>query len=494
MKVYIILAILFAMLIGTGFAQNATTGDVNAFKQALEKDGFTVQKGGLGYFDVIKLHDLGVIPSAYAANPTTKYLTYFVPPAPGHKVPELFTKIARTFGVSSNLSSFWNLGPDEAIVFVGRTPPECRYISYDHYIVDRTYGNETRWLFANLADTVNNLVINTEGTPNGLAGNPFNQTTVVVTTADRGINQRIRAAALSAGYPSSIFNTQVLPSAMLNMGLENNSDTFAIILRPALFKDKQAGDDYINNTPATVFRITPNESAKLDPYNYPDLRVRGTGKTEFDLMDDLEELRSAILNKYSGLNATELPVSQVVPVGSDGIQRGIDAIIPDNDACYLWTVNQTVSSPTPPFPNLSLYYPFVRDSAVTLGNDTNEFIIVYGVNHVATGKATYSNFVPYGADAWNGVGAVTDQDFNGTAEEYLPDNPNAKYLYVYKIARNCNGDPHCFEVPYGVGAYGIDLDQPLFIFWRSYLEESTKTGPSYSEIVYDKAIKFDPKK
>jgi hypothetical protein len=59
MKVYIILAILLATLIGTSLAQNATTGDVNAFKQALEKDGFIVQKGGLGFFDAIKLHDLG---------------------------------------------------------------------------------------------------------------------------------------------------------------------------------------------------------------------------------------------------------------------------------------------------------------------------------------------------------------------------------------------------------------------------------------------------
>jgi hypothetical protein len=91
-----------------------------------------------------------------------------------------------------------------AVVFVGRTPPECRYFSYDHYIVDRTYGNETRWVFANLADTVNNLVINTEGTPNGLAGSPFNQTTVIVATADRGIDQRIRAAALSAGYSGGV--------------------------------------------------------------------------------------------------------------------------------------------------------------------------------------------------------------------------------------------------------------------------------------------------
>jgi hypothetical protein len=494
MKIYIIFAILFAMLIGTGLAQNATSSDVNAFKLALEKDGFTVQQGSIGFFDTIKLYNLGILPSAYGNNPSTRYLSYFVPPAPGQKVPDMFAKIAAAIGMHLNSTAFWNLRPNEAIVFVGRTPPDCRYFSYDHFLMSRTYGNDTRWIFANIADTVNNLDINTEGTPDGLPGNPFNQTTIIITTADRGIDQRVRAAALSAGYPKGIFNTQVLPSKMLNMGLENNSDTFFDVIRPALYEDKQGGNDYLNNTPAIILRITPNESTKLDPYNYPELRVRGTGKTEFDLTADLAELREAILKKYSGLNVTELPTSIWVPTGSDGIQRGVDAIGPDNDACYLWTSNRTINSVTPPFPNLSRYCDFAPHPEITLGNDPNEFIIVYGVNHVATGKATYSSFTIYGGDGWNGAGAVTDQDFNGTAEAYLPDDSNAKYLYVYKIARNCNGDPHCFEVPTGPGAYGIGLDQPLFIAWRSYLEKATKTGPSYSEIVYDRAIKFGPKK
>lgn len=142
----------------------------------------------------------------------------------------------------------------------------------------------------------------------------------------------------------------------------------------------------------------------------------------------------------------------------------------------------------------STIYPFLQDPKITLGNDTDEFIIVYGVNHAATGKATYSNFAIYGAAGWNGVRAITDADFSGSAEEYLPDNPNAKYLYVYKLARNCSeDDQYCYEVPYGVGAYGIELDQPLFVAWRAYMENTTKTGPAYSEIVYDQAIKFDPK-
>jgi hypothetical protein len=492
MKSCIMFGFLFAILIGIGLAQNAETGDVKAFQQALEKGGFTIQEGKLHYLDFIKLYDKGVIPSAYGNNPATKYVAYFIPPSPGHKVGGKVAEIAKGLGINANLTSLSNLRPDEAIVFVGRTPPECRYFSYDYGLMDRTYGSDTRWVFTNVVDPINNLIIKTEGTPDGAPGNPYNQTTIVITTADKGIDRRIRAAAQSAGYSDNITNTQVLPSSMLNMGLENDSDTFLIAIRPSLFTKKQAGNDYINNTPATIFRLTPNKSTKLDPYSYPELMVRGTGKTEFDLMDDLEELRISILNKYNGSNATELPTSIWVPVGSDSIQRGVNADGPTNDACYLWSANQTISSPTPSFPNYSLYYDFSRNPPITLGSDTNEFMIVYGINHVATGKATYSNFAVNGADVWNGVGMVHDPELNGTAAEYLPDNPNAKYLYVYKVARNCDGNPHCYEVPYGPGAYGIRLDQPLFISWRLYMENATKIGPSYSEIVYDRAIKFDP--
>ncbi len=147
-------------------------------------------------------------------------------------------------------------------------------------------------------------MINTEGTTDGSGGNPFNQTTVIVTTADKGIDQRIRAAARAPGYRKGIMNTQVLPQAILNMGLENTSDTFAVILRPA-YKDPQAGDDYLNNPPSVIFRVTPREircgSGRLSGIR----GARGTGKTEYDLTDDLDELKMAVLNKYRGLYATE---------------------------------------------------------------------------------------------------------------------------------------------------------------------------------------------
>ena len=87
MRIFILLLVLFTIFIGTGLAVNVDIGDVEKFKQSLEEDGFTVQEGTIGFLDLIKLYDRGVLPCAYGNNPSTKYLTYFVPSAPGHKIP-----------------------------------------------------------------------------------------------------------------------------------------------------------------------------------------------------------------------------------------------------------------------------------------------------------------------------------------------------------------------------------------------------------------------
>ena len=143
MKIHILFLVLCIMLIGTGIAQSTTTGDVKAFKQALEKDGFTLREGGLGYFDFMKLYNMGILPSAYGNNPSTQYLVYLVPPASG-KVTGMIADIIKALGVSANVTPFPNLRPDEALVFVGKTPPECRYFSLDYFLMERTYVNETR--------------------------------------------------------------------------------------------------------------------------------------------------------------------------------------------------------------------------------------------------------------------------------------------------------------------------------------------------------------
>jgi len=450
-------------------AKDIAGGNISAFRALLENDGFMVQEGNLSFFDVIGFYNKGFTKSCFGNNPATPYVAFWLPPGPGQTGRSVLKS-------PKGLAVDWHLGPDEAVVYIGRTPPECSYFSYRSYVFDKFYPYEGEYkrVFGDLGDALNQKTIKTGGTPDGSEGNPFNQTTLIVSTADRGIAERIIEAAESAGYPSSITNIDVIPSSILNMGLDNSSDTFAFIIRLNFFLDPLAGNAFVNHPPGTVLRITPKEPAKPDLYTVPQLRVRGTGNaSELNLMPALNELRAAILAKYGNSSATETGphIWLYTPAqGYDGIQRGANVLGPNRDAFYL------------------------NSTTFTLGNDPDEFLIVYGVNHATTGKAIYSNFALYGADILNGVGCVNSENLSGTAEEYLPGNPEAKYLYVWKVARNCSDDPYCLEIPWGVKAYGIELDQPAFVGFRGYLEQNRTVGSSYDEILYDRVIKFSPRK
>ena len=466
----VLVIVMFGMAVpcGSAYQQLPTAvGDADLFVTALEQDGFAVQEGKLQMFPIIDLYNMGLAPSCFGNNPSTPYAVFFVPPPPGQAAVSDDPRDAATLDGKTLVN--YRLGPDEAIVMVGRTPPACSYFSYRSYVYSQFFPTTgaRRIVFASLGDPLNQMTIKTSGTPDGQEGSPFNQTTVIVVTADQGIDQRVRAAAQAAGFPISVINTDVIPSSLVNMGLEENADKFLILLRLAFFQDRQAGAAFMSSIPVKLFRLTPTNTTTLDPYEVPALRVRGTGDTsEFDLLGALEELRQAILAKHGAANATELATSVWLYEGFDAIQRGINVIGENRDTSYL------------------------RSEDFTLAADPDEFLIVYGVNHAATGKATYSNFGVFGAAGLNGVGAVSNFDFTGTAEEYIPGNPVAKDLYVWKVSRSCDGGANCLTIPWGVKAYGVDLDKPGFVAFRAYLEPQTKVGPSWSEIVYDRAIKF----
>ena len=54
-------------------------------------------------------------------------------------------------------------------------------------------------------------------------------------------------------------------------------------------------------------------------------------------------------------------------------------------------------------------------------NDTDDFVIAYGVNHQKTGKVTYSSVSVY-ADKlrWMGVATMLSRSFGDSASHYLP--------------------------------------------------------------------------
>ena len=121
--------------------------------------------------------------------------------------------------------------------------------------------------------------------------------------------------------------------------------------------------------------------------------------------------------------------------------------------------------------------------------------MVYGPNHVATGKATYMNIGFYASEtAKLTLGSLNDLAFPGSASAYLPGDPAADLLYAYKVSRSCGKDePYCMPLKSPCSRLTLDSSTLLGIFSRIYLEPATKVGPAMQEILYDRVLKFSPR-
>lgn len=439
----------------------------NTTIQAFQDKGFLVGEGKMQTVDAIGLYEAGITPSCYAINPSAPYMAFKVPKAPAQTTNNTISD-APLLPENKGLWLDYRLRSDEAMVYIGTTPPECDYFSYCGYIAMRYFPgtDENRRVYASLGDALSAPRLKEE---TAYQSGVFSQPIIVIYTADENTDKKAREGLLQAGYPEEIIHTLVIPNSLVHMGLEGESDTFSTLHRVAFFYNEAEGAAYMNSTPGMVYRLTPQDPSDPQYYQVPELIARGTGDTrELELMDDLDELRQAIIDHY-GSSQTEDLTSQVwIFEGYDAIQRGIDALGDIRDTAYLNT------------------------STTILGDTPGECIVVYGVNHVATGKATYSNFGLYGTRALNGIQGVSNYDYLGTAEEFLPGNPNAKYLYVAKISREDDGKNSTSVIPSGVGAYGVEPDEPCFVGFRAYVEPETSVGPAWNEIAYDRAIKINP--
>lgn len=464
------------------------------FKNTLESLGFDVDtRGQLICMDLTEKFCEGIWPCGFGFNADSPYLVFKMDPqSTGFQ--------AMTF----------QMRPDEAIVFMGQTPPEALYFSFTALLNVRFFPQErtAKLLMANLGDSINLLNIKTMGTPGGLPGNPFRQLTIVILAADRTIEAMVHNVCALAGFPRQIINTLPIPAPMVHFGKTFLDDRLAVAMRCAFFKNNEEGDIYLGRDTAAhgesvspfgvVWRVTPKTAppaVPADPFIDLPLRVRGSGTTEFNLWRNVDTLRSAILSKYAGYEALELDAAQWVPEGAEGIQRGICVLAPTRDSWYLRTQGQ-----------------------FTLADD--EFLIVYGVNHKASGKALYSNVVLYAMDHvetdfpilpnvlgepdWREyIGLVTinsEEHMQGSAGAFLPasDIPlNAKgeeMLYAVKIARRL--DPSdgvvCRMIPSYV-CQRVTLNEFMLGF-RAYIEQATQVGASYSEMILDRVIKFRPRR
>ncbi len=335
-----------------------------------------------------------------------------------------------------------------------------------------------------MGDQIDSHRIWTDSTPYGAPGNPFNSSTIIITTADKGINKQMRNALIKSGFSPGIMNDDNIPGRLVNMGLEEGKDTFSFVMRAAIWADSDTGWNYINNLEnnVNVFRITPKDSCPaLSSWPIPSLIVKETGITEFQILpkarNELDYLRSMIIEKYRSKDyeLIDLDIGLWILDGFEGILQDISVYVDDRDAVYLKT------------------------NIFQLATD-DDFVIIYGVDHTETGMATFMNTSFYGAELWNGVvpANITDE-LKYPSTEYFPQSyKNSKYYYVIKMARKTDEGNEVI-IPYSTGnpagsAYGVDNNQDAYIGFRIYQNKETKVAPALFDIIWSHAILFTKKK
>ncbi len=467
MKGKILLSVIISavlLMAPCAFAQRAgqDPDSLVKFRTALEHDGFDVTPGAVA-----------------AWNPTAEWCAY----TPGVESalyfniePYLQVQVPPSALELDQLSNQFQLDPREAVVLIGLTPPPEKYFSISPYLWSRVYPDGSRkQVLATLGDSVNVATVKTTGPT------PFNAPVVLIFTPDRTTEARVRAALRRSGYPAATINAIVFPASMMHLGHDETADLLMIAIRNAIWTDPIAGSDYVNNAPLRVFRVTPRTAATENPFPAPPLRIRGTGRTEMDLANKLGELRRGIIAANTGMVAADIETMPMCYEGYDLIQRGVEMCGDSRDAFY-------VGAGIPE-------YDFINQIRLADG----EFLMVYGVNHVATGKATYMNTNIYASEtAKLTLGAINDGKFAGTATPYLPPgDPDANLMYAYKISRDCGEppEPNCLQlsVPENCTRLTLDGNTLLGVFTRSYLEPETRIGPAMPEMLYDRVLKFSPR-
>lgn len=463
--------------------ENDLTRLSNELINKLGKNGFNAQLGSVNKADIFSFVDLSGFPNCFDNNATSLYMKLNVPLPPNREtpLPPILTEVEVPFDVNHPKLNLpvaklikdprFRLAPDEALILFGTTPGESKYYSFCPYIYERYFEKDLRFkeVFDSLNDPINNMTVKTvKSTISNIIEepNPFNAFVVVVFVADLKTKKNVLKCLTDFGWSKESINISIIPSEILNLGIDFDDDIFLILFRIYGAGKNFDLESYVNNVPMSVIRVTPNVSTKPAPCPMPQLRLRGTGKTEMNLMPTMEKLREAILDKYEGdgWKATEYTSDQWLEEGLQALQANKNMYGECRDTAYMSTRSFTMYD--------------------------NEFIVMYGVDHTKTGKAAYCSAAVYGKDYANGVIGSNSLEWEDSADEYL--NELGDNFFAITASRTQgipNYGPDCV-VPTTILTQGVQKFKPIFIGFRNYLERSTMSGPLPEEMISPRVIKF----
>lgn len=417
----------------------------------LSAAGYTVQEGRFTRLDMTAC----CAGSCAGNNPSSPYFAFFVPPAP-NGIPDPNPD-------TDGMASAFRMDPNEALVFVGVTPPEVRYFGFTPYLTDRaTADGGRRSVAASLSETLNDLVIRTTGN-----GSVFGQTTAVVATMNDGARNAALNALVASGVPLSAINTIVFDPATVVSGLDASADTLSVLFRVAVPTDKAALDAWVASPNAHVYRLSPTAPPKSTTPLKVQARLKNRSNTETGLTSAVDRLRAAIIAQHPGYVADDVNVD-------DGV--------PDPGACIAGTAICA-------FDNRDTTYPATSPRVLFQSDD--DFYVAYGVDHQVAGKVSYANVSVYAMEHLVGIESVASPSYPGSAQHVLGDgDPDASKLYAWTIARACGSDPFCMAIQKGGCPTGIENGKLGSIAFRTYLEPSSKTAPLPATLVRDRILRF----
>ncbi len=410
------------------------------------------------YFDVV---DCFTTPGSicYGSNPTSPYaLPVF--PSDDNGLP------VKSFQLKQN----------ESIVLFFRTPPKTRYFAFTQYLF-MTAGSSTTE-FASLSDSLNNAQIGTSDLDGDMQ--PFNEYSVIVWSPDLGTRDRIIAMLKAQGHPETSINFIPMPVEIqknstnyrFSFGYGTASDQFTMLMRMALPESQAELDNYIATNPFYVVKVGPEDGTPI-PAPTVGYKSELTGVSESALFPNaeatLDRLTTDIKRQYGAqFSFASSAVEYTEKTGWDCI-LGEETCAGDNhDALYS------------------------RDTGVIRVKSLQDFVLVVGVNHQKTGKATYLNHSIYDLRKIAGIAGVADPELTSESALYhagiAPGSLKAKAyqnLYAYMIAYDCAGKSYCLEIPRPTPAnpVGLEPGAPFLVVGRSYLEPRSLVRPAPSEVV-----------
>lgn len=382
------------------------------------------------------------------------------------------------YGPEPNLATL-QLGNDEAVVVIFRTPPAMRYFSFNQYLYQKPGSSSA--VFASMSDALSHRELGTTGSTEP-GTSPFDSYAALVWTADQNSFDSVQALLMQSGLPLHAINYLPLPQAIpavppqagyaLHLGHGPGYEAFNLLMRTALPHNQADFDAYLKENPYYVLRVGPGIHLPPAPSPVIGYPSEVSGIVEDPALQTALKRLVANIQVHYGASFTmkRQQNSYTTHTGWDCITGLTDCAGDNYDALYSREMSRLAR---------------VRD--------LQDFVIVVGVNHQKTGKAAYASFTVYDPDKLASIVSVADSDLTTRSALYHagitdPDDPRTRLyrgLFAYMFAYDCGGKQYCAEIPAPTESnpVGLEPGAPFFVLGRSYMEPNTLVRPSVEEIV-----------